>query len=201
MPSRKNAAIMIDNGYLQKVLRFEYPQVQIDYLKFCEATCSKYKLDRKATYVFDGGPYIPNRSNEKEKRAVARIMKAHEDLRKLDRFTLKLGKQVPIFDERNNIVDYVQKGVDVLLAMEMVFIAIDPKKEIDHIVLISGDADFVPAVDFVRSRNVFMTNYHSGALDGHGGWKRASHDLERSCDCYDTISNNLISACRLIDRK
>lgn len=197
MPSSKKTAVLIDNGYLQQVLKNDFRGAQINYQRLCDFVCGKYGLERTITYVYDGAPFIPSRPTEVQRRRIGTIMKAHEDMRRLDRFVLRLGKQIPIYDA-DRIVDYGQKGVDVLLAMEVMLIALDPDKRTDHVVLISGDGDFAPVVRFARTKDVHVLNYHSmGRVRNNYFRNLSSRDLIECCDHDDVITDQAIKECKL----
>lgn len=62
--------------------------------------------------------------------------------------TLSLGQ----LQERDLIHDVRQKGVDMKIGIDIATLAL--KKQVDRIVLIAGDADFVPAAKLARTEGV-----------------------------------------------
>jgi uncharacterized LabA/DUF88 family protein len=198
MNSMGRAAVFIDNGYLQKVLRKELFKARINYLDFSNNICSANNCYREITFVFDGKPYLPNNATSDERKNHAGRMKVLEDLSKLDRFVLKLGKQIPLYDDGYRIIDYVQKGVDVLLAMEMIFVSMNPDKPYDKIILVSGDGDFVPAVNFAHSRGMEVVLYHSNDQDPRRRYSRVSYDLLNACKKCHAIDASLVNSCTII---
>jgi uncharacterized LabA/DUF88 family protein len=69
-------------------------------------------------------------------------------------------EQVALRDEDFEI-DTVQKGVDMRLGLDVASMAF--KKQVDQIVLVAGDADFVPAVKLARREGIDVV------LDSMGG--------------------------------
>ncbi|MEW6266277.1 MAG: NYN domain-containing protein [Thermodesulfobacteriota bacterium] len=80
----------------------------------------------------------------------------------------------------------MEKGVDVLLAMDMVSGAIEDKYDVVY--LVSCDADFAPVVEYVRVRGkkVFLVA-PKGAKYG---------SLGNSCDVAIPIDQKVINACQ-----
>lgn len=74
----------------------------------------------------------------------------------LPNFTLRLGKTVPIPDG-NGGRTFKQKGVDMMLGLDMVVMAMGLTRTTDRILLITGDADIQPAVEYVRKTPVEIT--------------------------------------------
>ncbi len=50
------------------------------------------------------------------------------------------------------VLDIVQKGTDIKIGIDIASLAL--KKQVDRIVLISGDSDFVPAAKFARREGI-----------------------------------------------
>jgi uncharacterized LabA/DUF88 family protein len=69
-------------------------------------------------------------------------------------------EQVSLSDEDFEI-DTIQKGVDMRLGLDVASMAF--KKQVDQIVLVAGDADFVPAVKLARREGIDVV------LDSMGG--------------------------------
>ena len=63
--------------------------------------------------------------------------------------------------ERDFRLDIVQKGVDMRIGVDMTSLAL--KKQVDQIILISGDSDFVPAAKQARREGIDMILAPMGA--------------------------------------
>jgi len=74
-----------------------------------------------------------------------------------------------------------------MIAVDMVLLA--AKRQVTHIELISGDSDFVPAVEAVKRESVIVTLWH-GNLRGK---TPPSRDLYKTCDARKPITKELIS--------
>jgi uncharacterized LabA/DUF88 family protein len=180
--------VLIDNGYLSAILRDEFGSARVDYLKLSEAICKGYY--RLRTYVYDCLPYQGNPPTEEQKTLYAGKVKFFNALSKLPSFEPRFGKQRP----RKG--GYIQKGVDVLLAVDLV--RLSSKGQIQKAFLVAGDGDYVPAVKAAKDDGVSVKLYHSGVfqttLDGHT-IPKYSNELWQICDEREIISDSLIKQC------
>ncbi len=180
--------VLIDNGYLSAILRDEFNSTRVDYLKLSALVCKGYY--RLRTYIYDCLPYQSNPPTDEQKNLYAGKVKFFNALSKLPSFEPRFGKQRP----RGAI--YVQKGVDVLLAVDLV--RLSSKGQIQKAFLIAGDGDYVPAVKAAKDDGVSIKLYHSGAFqstpDGHT-MPKYSNELWQICDEREIISDALIKQC------
>lgn len=105
----------------------------------------------------------------------------------LPRYTVKLGKLLYRgLDKNTNKPIFNQKGVDVLLSIEMVTLA--ARNQITDAILIAGDSDFIPAVQAVKDLGVTVTLYHSQNP------KNYHRELWLICDDRVPITDKLINS-------
>lgn len=64
----------------------------------------------------------------------------------------------------------IEKGVDTSIAIELFQFAID--NVYDKALLVSGDADFIPAIDYIQQRGKYII---------HAGWESKSYHLSKAC--------------------
>jgi uncharacterized LabA/DUF88 family protein len=180
--------VLIDNGYLSAILRDEFGSARVDYLKLSDTICKGYY--RLRTYIYDCLPYQGNPPTEEQKTLYAGKVRFFNALSKLPSIEPRFGKQRP----RGNV--FIQKGVDVLLAVDLVRLA--SKGQIQKAFIIAGDGDFVPAVKAAKDDGVSVKLYHSGVfqttLDGHT-MPKYSNELWQTCDEREIISDTLIKTC------
>jgi len=145
------AAVLIDGGYLSKiVLKFFYP-AKIDLLKFSNNLC--YDCNRIRTIYYDCMPYQSGRPTFEERNRYAKAHKFITALQALDKFTVKLGNLLKKEDG-----SFEQKGVDVEFALDLTVLALSEEIKVAYI--ISGDSDFVPAVKRANSVGINTINVH-----------------------------------------
>ena len=174
--------LLIDGGYLDYLQRsFDSPR--IDYGKMAYSICAHFGFSLLRCVYFNCLPHQSNNPTPEELEAVKRKQGFFDRLSKLDRFQVKLGRLA--FRGHDDVTGkpvLEQKQVDVLLAIEMVYAA--ARRSVDAITLLSGDGDFMPAVDLVKREGLTMALAHgprSGIDTVHDGlWNAA--DLRVSLD-------------------
>ncbi len=176
------AVVLIDNAYLQKVLKNQFGEPRFDFLKFStEATQGYWRL---RTYVYDCMPYRSDPPKEIEQTYYASKQKFFDTLKKLPSFEPRFGKLRPRKEG-----GFVQKGVDILMAVDLVKLSV--KAQIQKAVLLTGDADYVPAVQFAKDEGISVTLYH------------ASRDMSIDGESFTSYSNALWDLCderKIIDQ-
>jgi len=148
MNIRGKAIVLIDGGYLAKSLE-EFGRPRIDFHKFSEAVCGGYELLR--TYYYTCMPYQSDPPTQDERSRYSQMDRFVYTLRKLPRFEVRLGKLGISGGE------FVQKRVDILLAVDLV--RLSWSRQIDKAVLVTGDSDFVPAVEAAKDAGVLIQLY------------------------------------------
>lgn len=154
------AAVIIDGGYLRQVL-YSYNITKLDFVALTDAVCKPaYRI---RTYYYDG--------------KTQETQSFHDYVQYLDRFEVVLGEVVQktvICPECNkNFPMQTQKRVDVALAVQLVHLA--TSKQVDSIILIAGDRDFIPAIETAK---------HAGAIIKlvHGPMNTVSNSLLKLVD-------------------
>lgn len=99
-------------------------------------------------------PYQSGTPTYEERRRYARMDKYLTFIRRLDNFTVKLGRLM-----KKNDGTFQQKGVDVEFALDLTELSV--AGTIKKAIIVSGDSDFVPAVERATSMGVICKNvYH-----------------------------------------
>ena len=165
------AAIFIDGGYLDFVLKTELNMARLDYSKFSQALAGNEEILR--TYYYHCEPYQSNPATTEESSRLSSMQSFLHALKTLPRYEIRLGKLEfrGMNTEGKPILE--QKRVDILLGVDMVTLAV--KQMITHAILVTGDSDFLPAVETARNEGVLVHLFH--------GVKNAPHrDLWDKCD-------------------
>jgi len=176
----EKAAIFIDGGYLNRVLKHYFQEAAIDYQKLCEEICSEIKVSRLRTYYYHCMPIIRKNSLKDEKKH-SDMQKFITRLRRLPRFEVKLGRLQLIGNQ------FRQKMVDVLMSLDIVDMCID--KQIDHAIIIGGDSDFVPAIKKAKDHGAIVhLYYHADSVH---------HEILDEIDEGHLLSKELIEKCTM----
>jgi len=139
------AAVVVDGGYWRKIIG-EMGVSSVDLVSLTDFICNP--AFRIRTYFFDG------KTRESQS--------FHDGLQLLDRFEVYLGEVVPrpfLCPSCEETVQVLaQKRVDVALAVELVHLA--TTQQIDLVVLIAGDRDFIPAIETAKHAGVILRLIH-----------------------------------------
>ena len=173
----ERAVVFVDGAYLQVVLKKEFNKPRIDFEKFSNLLCGEY--ERLRTYYYYAMPYQSNPPKEEERKRYSSADKFIARLRKLKRFDVRLGKLAKRGDE------FVQKRVDILLAVDLVRLSWG--RQIATAVIVAGDSDFVPAVQAAKDAGVLVRLYYS---------KNSVHnELLEAVDEAFEIDRDIIDSC------
>lgn len=150
----EKVAIFIDGGYLNSILKMLVIK-NLDYKKLCDNICERIAkispVVRLRTYYYDCLPLICD-NKDRDKKRLADKQRFLQRLKRLPRFAVKLGKLQKIGDS------FKQKRVDVLMSLDIVDMAFD--KTVDHIVVIAGDSDFLPAIETAKDYGAIVHLYY-----------------------------------------
>ncbi|KZS25518.1 NYN domain-containing protein [Geobacillus subterraneus] len=153
-------ALFIDGGYLDHVLKW-HGKAKIDYSKLAQQMAQGHLLLR--TYYYHCLPHQSSYPSLEEKDYFSHAQRFFKRLNRLGSFTVREGKLAfRGIDERGFPV-FEQKRIDVMLATDLVMHS--TKKLITHAALLTGDSDFLPALQIAQSEGVHITLYYSDGND------------------------------------
>ena len=149
-------AILVDNMYFEHAANV-YNAYPSDIAKLPQILLKKEEELYK-TYVFDALPYVPENPTPEQKARRDRKAAYLAALKYKERIVVEYGHVVPKKSKcfkcgSENIVP-VQKAVDVKISVRLVSLAW--AKIVNKIVLVTGDADLVPAVEDVEKSGTIV---------------------------------------------
>ena len=163
--------IFIDAGYLIAVTRKKNKKV--DLVKLSKALA---KDSWEKTIFYNALPKFETEEYSKAQRF-------HSKIGQLDKFEVRLGRLQ--YDKHGRPT---QKGVDMKLGIDLVQMSM--KKNFDVAILITGDSDFLYAVQKARESNVKIKLAHfPGSL--------INLEFQQSFDGYDLLHDALLDECKL----
>jgi len=140
------AVVFIDGGYFVKV-RQALGVNNVNYGKFSDLLCGN--LERHFTFYYDAPPFQSDPPTAVENTRKAGFDRFEYSLRRYPRFQVRLGKLSRVDSTCEHCgkvtTKYKQKRVDNLLTVDLTRAIW--KDKIHKAILITGDSDFVPAVD------------------------------------------------------
>jgi uncharacterized LabA/DUF88 family protein len=177
---KEKFALFIDSGYLNKILRNVFHISKIDYLKLSNKISDELNLVRLRTYYYTCMPII--RAGNKNSEDILRksnFQKFLTNLKRLPRFEVKLGKLQLIAGQ------FKQKMIDVLMSLDIATMSYE--NQVQHVLLIAGDADFIPAIKKAKDYGIIVhLFYHPSSVHT---------ELLDEVDELHEIKQDLIDAC------
>jgi uncharacterized LabA/DUF88 family protein len=176
--------LYIDGGYLAKISK-SFGEPKIDFHTFSEMLC-KDEDDRLRTYYYYCMPFQSSPPSIEESTRFKKAEKFVKSLTKLPKFEVRLGRFQKIQTDLS--VEYIQKGIDVMLAVDLV--KMSWSKQIDKAIILGVDSDFLFAVQTAKDAGVMTQICYSDR-----------HPVNDSMlDVFDErviITNDLLKRCLL----
>jgi uncharacterized LabA/DUF88 family protein len=181
----ERAVVMIDIGYFGKVLKYCFDEPRINFEKFSDLICDG--RERLRTYVYDCAPYLSSPATEEEIERANNHERFVTSLKRLSKFDVRLGKTA-----RNpHTGEFYQKRVDVLLTVDLMRLAWN--KHIHTAILVTGDSDFVPAIEAAKDAGILVMIHYRDCYDPQGRpMTRTLDELLDMCDDCIIIDDELI---------
>ncbi len=159
-------AIFIDGGNMFHASN--YLQIKINYKKLVEILRKDRWLLR--AYFYTGIP-----SGDLPKEYKEQWKKQQGFLNELQNMGIKV-KTMPL---KKTPEGYIEKGIDILIATDMISLAF--KNAYDTAVLVSGDSDFIPVIEKIQELGKRVEN---------ASFKReSSYNLRKICDDFILLDN------------
>ena len=128
------------------------------------------RVDLLRTYYYHALPWAPQEPIDEEIERVNKKRGFFHRLEYLPRFSVKLGSTQRVLNDDGSTT-FQQKGVDVLLATDMIYLA--SSRIVDNIIMIAPDSDYVPAVRMVKDLGVTVFLVHGGNLASSSEMRKA----------------------------
>ncbi|MCJ7431056.1 NYN domain-containing protein [Candidatus Bathyarchaeota archaeon] len=186
------ADVFIDGGYFAKV-RQNLGVYKVDFAKFSDLLCGS--MERLFTFYYDCPPFQSNPPTEEEKIRKAGFDRFEYSLRSYPRFQVRLGKLSRVDVQCEHCGDittkYRQKRVDNLLTVDLTRAIW--KDNISKAILVTGDSDFVPAVDEANRAQILTHVYYLRSSN------TAIHDeLYMACSERTEITKELLEKAAMV---
>ena len=152
----EKCALFVDGGYLNKILKKFFNAQDIDYLKLSDVICKDLRLRRLRTYYYQCMPIV-REGNKIDSMKQANMQRFLTNLRRLPRFDVRLGRLQLIGGQ------FRQKMIDVLMSLDIATMSYE--NQIQHAILIAGDADFIPAIKKAKDYGIIVhLFYHPSSV-------------------------------------
>ncbi len=175
MINKKHTIVFIDAGYLSLISKFlgNGKHLKFNIGKFSEHLANKQDLKLAKTFYYTAPPYQSSVPKKDEVSRRSNYDKFVNKLRKSSNFIVREGRCQKIDSV------FMQKGVDTLLTMDL--FEVIHKKEVDTVVLLACDTDFVPVLNRIRSDGIKVILYYFSDFNRKSGFFMSNHILT-ACD-------------------
>lgn len=156
-------AVFIDGGYLDVLAEKEF-NCRLDYRLLCEeitaivAAGTAEPLDLLRTYYYHCLPFQSSRPTPEESERYARKRRFFDALRRLPRFEVREGRLAFVGMHKRARPIFQQKRTDMLLGLDVALLS--AKKQITHAAVLTGDSDFLPALEVASQEGVAVWLFH-----------------------------------------
>ena len=154
---QEKTLIFIDAGFLSKLSRYfgKGKYLTYDIIDFSKNLCKKQNLNCEKIFYYTAPPYQSYNPSQEEKRKKDNYDKFLDKLRERG-VVVREGRCQRLKIDGKFI--YKQKGVDILLTMDLMSIPLKYLK-IKKIVLIASDSDFVSVINQLRELGLKIILY------------------------------------------
>ena len=143
-------AIFIDGGYLTKVLKESFNSCDIDFSQLSSYLAENDHILR--TYYYNCMPYKSNTPSSGDSARYENMQRFINALERLDHYEVRLGKLEYRGRNKEGRPIFTQKRVDILLGCDLVLLS--AKGKIGKAIIITGDSDFIPAIEIAKNEGV-----------------------------------------------
>lgn len=142
----KETIIFLDAGYLSFISKYFGNGKHLKYKieNFCKNLAKQRGLNCKKIYLYLAPPFQSPVPTSEENNRKANYDKFIEKLK-------SVKPEVIIREGRCQKIDesFQQKGVDTLMTMDL--LKVSQKKEVDNIIILTADTDFVPIIKEIKN--------------------------------------------------
>jgi len=164
-------AVFVDGRYLARVLMDHYRgddnltrRRRVEHRKLIGDLVAKAGPDREIMriYYYDCLPYQNDEPTYEQIMRLEGTQRFHAALRRLPRFEVRLGRVAFRGIDAEGRPIYEQKRVDLLLGMDLIMHSV--KRTVDEVFLITGDSDFIPAIQTAKAEGIVTYLVYGGTV-------------------------------------
>jgi uncharacterized LabA/DUF88 family protein len=176
--------IFIDGGYLMKLnlnlcIAENEQLIQIDFSKLITWLAESEIIHR--TYFYDCLPYQPANPSPQNRERLSKKQKFFSYLSRLPRLTIRQGRLQYRGKDENGEPSFEQKRVDLLMGLDAATLVF--KDRVSTIVMLAGDSDLIPLVEFVQREGLITRLAHGPIHTYHVDlWTMADERRELTID-------------------
>lgn len=179
-------AIFMEGGYISKLLKQNFGSISVDFVKLANWIASGMEILR--VYYYDCPPYQSGSPTPREQELLSKKQKFFYNINRLPKFEVKEGRLEYRGIDHNGVPIFSQKRVDIMLGVDLTRLSI--KKAISRAAILSGDSDYIPAIQAAKDEGISIRLIHGPIETYHDQlWDVVDERMEITADILD--------ACRL----
>jgi uncharacterized LabA/DUF88 family protein len=181
--------VFIDDGFLSRLNKSlgQGKYLKYDTILFAENIANNHKLECEHVFFYTAPPFQSNPPTKEENSRKEGYDKFVNKLKQNKKITVQAGRCQKIKDGGGHI-KYKQKGVDTLLTMDLGSFKLD-YPEINKIILVACDSDFVPIIDKLKSKGIEVILYTYFERERGARFATSNH-LLNACSHHHKISKS-----------
>lgn len=172
--SMNNTLIFIDAGFLSK-LKKHFSALKTDLIKLSDNLSEKENLSCNKIFYYTAPPFQSGKPTKNESTRYKKYLSFKDKLLRYSKIIIREGRCQRLKIE--NDFTYKQKGVDILLAMDLTSIPIK-FPNIKTIILLTTDSDFVPLIEDLKQQNINIILYTYFERKRNTKFSRSNHLLK-----------------------
>jgi uncharacterized LabA/DUF88 family protein len=151
--------VFVDDGFFGLVKKhFQEKSLKKNkYLQSFRNICKKENLNLKHLFIYTCPPYQSSKPTSKEDFLMSKYQNMTKMLKRKNWISVREGRCQRTLNKEGKF-DYCQKGVDALVILDMYdFKEMYPN--INKIILIASDSDFVPVIERMKQKGINIILY------------------------------------------
>ena len=187
--------VFLDAGFLSKLSKHfgDGKYLVYDIAKFAEYISKKQNLSCKRTFYYTAPPFISGKSSKEEMQRKKSYDNFISTISKNKNLTIREGRCQRL--KINNKFEYIQKGVDSLVVIDLMNVYQD-YPEIKKVILIASDSDFVPVIEDLGKKGIKTILYTYYEKKRRSKFS-TSNELIKSVHKYVLLSKEDFISCPL----
>jgi uncharacterized LabA/DUF88 family protein len=175
-------AIFMEGGYISKLLIQNFSSISVDFVKLANWIADG--MDILRVYYYDCLPYQSRPSTPDEQRMLSRKQQFFYNLNRLPKFEVREGRLEYRGRTNTGVPIFQQKRVDIMLGVDLTRLAF--KKVISHAAILSGDSDYIPAIQTAKDEGILIRLIHGPTGTYHDQlWDIVDERMEIRADILD----------------
>ena len=187
--------VLIDAGFLSKLTKYfgSGKYLRYNLINFSKNLAQKQKLECVKIYYYTAPPFQSDNPTKEESERYRKYQTFKANLSKNSIISVREGRCQRLKVDGKFV--YGQKGVDALAIIDLMSVPLQ-HKEVNRIILIANDSDFVPVVEKLKELKIEVILYTYYLKQRKSSFSR-SNELLKTVSRYVALSKEDFDNCPL----